>query len=217
MADEKEKEKAPPAAATPPADAKDAKKEGSDKAGTEAAPKKTSVSPGGNWLPLVVVILITPILAIVVSDNIMIPRVKKALGEIAAIEQAAAHPAAGGPLPTEQKDSKEKAKDAKGVMADQSVVKFENVVANLSGTLKSRFVKVSFSIEGDSDDFKSQIEPNKDKIIDAALGVLGALTVAELDEPGTKNIVRSDLIDSFNQVLAKPIVKRLYFSEFVIQ
>jgi flagellar FliL protein len=215
MADEKKtKTPAPSGEAPAPAPTPEAQKEAADK--TPPAAAKTSPLQNA-WLPLVIVIIITPILSIVATDNIMIPRVKKALGEIAAIEQQAAHPAVGGPLPTEQKDSKDKGKDSKTGGAELTVVKFETVVANLSGTLKSRFVKVSFSIEGDSDDFKSQIDPNKDKIIDSALGVLGALTVSELDQPGMKNIVRSDLIDAFNQTLAKPIVKRLYFSEFVIQ
>jgi flagellar FliL protein len=209
MADEKT---TPPAAApvpaTPPA---------GDNKGAPA--KAAGVSPMQSpWLPVLVVMIITPILSFVITENLMIPRVKKALGEIALIQQQSSQPANGGPLPTDRKDSKAKTnKDGKVITADDTTVKFDNVVANLSGTLKSRFVKVSFTIEGDDEEFKSKIEPNKAKIIDSALGILGALTVSELDEPGMKNIVRNDLIDAFNQSLEKPIVKRLYFSEFVIQ
>lgn len=208
MADEKKTTPAPEAAAPAPAAAAP-KAEGENK----AAPSKAGPAQSP-WLPVIVVILIMPVLSFVMTDMVMIPRVKKALGDITRLQQESAQPAAGGPLPTEHKDKGKDSKDGKEISKS---VKFDNVVANLSGSMKSRFLKVSFEIEGDDDSFKATIEANKTKIIDSALGVLGGLSVTELDEPGTKNIIRSDLIDAFNQVLEKPIVKRLYFSELVIQ
>jgi flagellar protein FliL len=212
---------------TPDAEAKKPAEETKPAAEAAAAPAKPS-SASSPWLPVLVVIIILPILSFVVTDMVMIPRVKKALGEIATLQTENAHPAAGGhePAPTAAKPKKEakKAASAHGggghgeaAAPAEAGVKFENVVANLSGSMKSRFVKVSFTIEGDQEDFAEVIKASKVKIIDSALGILGALTVAELEEPGMKNIVRSDLISGFNQALKGEVVQRLYFSEFVIQ
>ncbi len=229
MSGEKKDEK-PPA---PPADAKkegDAKGDAKGEAKADAKAEAKAPAAGGSpWLPVLVVIVILPVLSFIVTEMVMIPRVKKALAEVAVVQKEGEQPAHGGPMPTEKKETKKKAekgghgggghgggghgKEAEG---GKEIV-FENVVANLSGAMKTRFVKVSFSLEGEGDDFGDVIKENKTKLIDSALSILGALTVAELDEPGVKNIIRSDLINSFNQVLGTPIVKGLYFSEFVIQ
>lgn len=213
MADEKN-EKAP----APDAKPEEKKPEAGAKpeAGKEEAKPAAPAAGGSPWLPVLVVIVILPILSFIVTEMVMLPRLKKALGEIAAVQQEGAQPAHGGPMATEKKETKKKAEKGEGGEAGKEV-KFENVVANLSGSMKTRFVKVSFSLEGEGDDFADSIKENKTKLIDSALSILGALTVAELDEPGMKNIVRSDLINAFNQVLGKPLVTGLYFSEFVIQ
>ena len=210
MAEEK---KAPEGAPAPEAKKPDATAEGAP----AAAKAPAGASP---WLPVLVVILILPVLSFVVSDLVILPRIKRTLGDIAKVQQESAQPAAGGPLPTEHKEKKkgEKGKEGKeGKESGPAEVKFDNVVANLSGAMKSRFVKVSFTIAGESEEFKATIEASRARIIDTSLSILGALTVAELDEPGMKNIVRSDLINAMNQALGEPLVKELYFSEFVIQ
>ena len=198
-------------------------------AATPAIAKPTSAS--SPWLPVLVVIIILPILSFVMTDAVMIPRVKKALGDIAALKEEAAHPSEGGVQPAPNAKKKEAAKKegakkegakkegghGEGAAAEESGIKFENIVANLTGSMKSRFVKVSFVIEGDDEEFAEVVNSSKVKIIDSAIGILAALTVAELEEPGMKNIVRSDLIAGFNQALKGQYVDRLYFSEFVIQ
>jgi len=240
MSDEKDKEKKPDAAADEKkgAEGKDAKHEKTESASTASAKASPLASP---WLPVLVVIILCPILTMVVSEMLILPRVKKTLHDIEAVQQANAQPAHGGATPIDdghgKKEEKKKekkaekkgghgekkgghgAKEGEGAEAHGKEVKFENVVANLLGSQKTRFVKVSFTVEGAEDDeeFSTVINENKTKLIDGALSILGALTVAELDEPGMKNIVRSDLVNNFNQILGKPIVAGLYFSEFVIQ
>lgn len=228
MSDEKEKKDPTPASE---------KKEEKGKEETKPTPTKAAPAAGGvsAWLPVLVVIIITPILTMAVSEALIIPRVKKTFADVEAKIAETAHPAEGGPMAGEKKGGHgekktEKKAEKKGGhgggghgekggedSGPSKEVKFENVVANLSGSMKTRFVKVSFTIEGEDDDFKDVIKENKTKLIDNALGILGAMTVAELDEPGIKNIMRSDLVNGFNQVLGKNVVKNLYFSEFVIQ
>ena len=216
MADEKDKKDAP-APAPAAVDKKGDKPE--EKGDHKAEAPKVAANPAGGaspWIPVLVVIFILPILSFVVTDMMIIPRVKKALADVVHIQQESAQPAAGGPLPAERKEAKaEKGKE--GEKGADTSVKFENVVANLSGAMKTRFVKVSFTVEGEDPDFKDVVTKEKTKLIDSALGILGGMTVADLDEPGVKNVVRSDLVDAFNQILPKPLIKGLYFSEFVIQ
>ena len=219
MADEKEKKDAP---APAPADEKKGDKNAAPEKGekgdakADAAAKPAAAGVGAApWLPVLVVIIILPILSFVMTDMVMLPRVKRALADVVHVQQENAQPAGGGPLPADRKEMKGDKKE--GDKGGDTSVKFENVVANLAGAMKTRFVKVSFTVEGEDPDFKETVTANKAKLIDSALGILGGMTVADLDEPGVKNVVRSDLVDAFNQILPKPIIKGLYFSEFVIQ
>jgi flagellar FliL protein len=41
--------------------------------------------------------------------------------------------------------------------------------------------------------------------------------MADLETPGSKNLVRNDLMTNFNQALNSEIVEQIYFSEFVVQ
>ncbi len=203
---EKAKTEAPKAEGSPP----------------EAAVKPKAASAGGSpWLPVLMVIIVLPILSFVVTETVMIPRLKRTLGDIAKVQQQSDQPAHGGPLPSPKKAGEKKAEGAHGggekAEGGSGSVEFPNVVANLAGSMKSRFLKVSFIVEGDEPAFKEEIEQSRTKIIDSALGIMSALSVADLEEPGIKNIIRSDLIDGFNQVLGKTLVMRLYFSEFVVQ
>jgi flagellar FliL protein len=64
---------------------------------------------------------------------------------------------------------------------------------------------------------RSQFESNKPKMVDVALNVLSALTLTDLEEPGSKNIIREKLIGAFNQALGQKVAEQIYFSDFVVQ
>lgn len=94
---------------------------------------------------------------------------------------------------------------------------FDGIIANLSGSSMNRYVKVSFIIEGNGNDFAGIIDSNRVKLIDATITVLSSLTSLDLQNPGIKNHVRSKLIAAYDSVLKSRMVEGLYFSEFVVQ
>jgi flagellar FliL protein len=54
-------------------------------------------------------------------------------------------------------------------------------------------------------------------MMDVTLNVLSSLTLSDLEEPGSKNIIREKLVMAYNQALGKKIADQIYFSDFVIQ
>ena len=94
---------------------------------------------------------------------------------------------------------------------------FENVVVNLSGAMGTRYLKTSFTTLSDNPDLKKLIDENKKQLLDVALSVLSTRTMADLEQPGSKNVVRNDLMANFNQALKSDLVSQIYFSEFVVQ
>jgi flagellar FliL protein len=94
---------------------------------------------------------------------------------------------------------------------------FDDVVVNLAGAMGTRYLKASFCIFSSNPDLQKIITDNKSHLLDVALNVLSSKSMADLEAPGSKNLVRNDLIANFNQALSSDVVEQIYFSEFVVQ
>lgn len=94
---------------------------------------------------------------------------------------------------------------------------FNDIVANLMGSLKSRYIKVSFTVESHDPGLETAMTANKAKIVDLTLGILSSLSLNDLDEPGMKNVVRNDIMAGIASVVQSDMISGLYFSEFVVQ
>ncbi len=161
-------------------------------------------SRGNPWMPVIAIVVLLPLTTFVMSEYLLIPRMKSALN----ISDTHA-----------TGDDKDQSgdKDGGGAHGAAYTYEFKNVVANLSGALKSRYLKVSFILEGSNTEFENIISVNEVRLIDTTLGILSSLTLADLEEPGVKNILRNDLIAAFSTTLDADIIEQLYFSELVVQ
>jgi flagellar FliL protein len=178
------------------------------------SPKDAAAPAGGKSSILIpiVTILAVPLVMVLMWEFYMMPSLKKLAKQGSAPieevqqEQVEAAPAAEG-----------KEKSAKGEHAEGLTYEIKDIVANLSGAMRSRYIKVSFTLEGKSKTFPETMKANEAKIRDATLAVLSDLTIQDLEEPGVKNIVRNNIIDAINQAMRGSEVQQLYFSEFVVQ
>jgi flagellar FliL protein len=94
--------------------------------------------------------------------------------------------------------------------------KFDNVVVNLSGTMGTRYLKTSFLITG-KENLRELFEERQPQLLDATLNTLGSLTLSDLEEVGSRNLIRARLIAAYNEVLSVRVVEQIYFSDFVVQ
>lgn len=165
------------------------------------APKEAGGAPSP-WIPLILVLVLTPVLTILAGKFVLIPELMQKFKDEAHKTEA------------ENSPNSEEKKEASGPLTRYN---FDNIVANLAGALHSRYVKVSFTIEGRAGNFKEVIDGNKAKLIDATLSLLSSYTLVDLEQPGIQNLVRSDLLSAFESALSQDIVQNLFFSEFVVQ
>lgn len=171
---------------------------------------------GGNpWIPVIAVIVLFPILSFVMTQFVLIPKIQAAVG--AAGEDA--HGGGDGHGDDAHGGGDGSGDDAHGGDADAPMIqyKFDDIVANLHGTMQSRYVKVSFTAEGSDPDFEALMETNKVKITDITIGVLNALSMKDLEQAGVKNIVRNDLLNAFHTALKGKVIHQIYFSNFLVQ
>ncbi|MGH7943416.1 MAG: flagellar basal body-associated FliL family protein [Opitutaceae bacterium] len=187
---------------TEPAAKSDAKADASNSA---AAP--APIRGGfGAWLPAIAAVLLAPVATWACVEFVLLPRLQKKI---------AAGPAGAHAAPTSGHGGK--AKDGHEGKDTAPNYEFQNVVVNLAGTMGTRYLKTSFLVTGADPNINSIFDGAKPRLTDVTLNVLSSLTLADLEEPGAKNVIREKLVGAYNQALDRKVAEQVYFSDFVIQ
>jgi flagellar FliL protein len=167
----------------------------------EAAAPETAARPSGgmaSWLPLILAVVLMPALAFGMTKFVIVPELQSSLG----IKPAEA---ASGKAKTSP--------DAKKVS-----VPFNKLLVNIAGTMGSRYLLVSVTVVGTGGEaFKTKITENDAELRDMAMSTLANKTLADLEKPGARNLIRTELINGFNNVLGDNAVEELFITEFGIQ
>jgi flagellar protein FliL len=150
------------------------------------------------WLPLVATVLVMPVLAYLTTTMVLLPRLQKGLNV-----------SASAPGESEGKKSSS--------LAKKETVTMNKLLVNVSGTMGSRYLLVSLSMVGTDADFKAKAQEFEPQLRDMACGTLATKTLADLEKPGSRNLIRSELISGFNNILGGTMVQEIYLTEFAIQ
>jgi len=150
-------------------------------------------------------VVLAPVLSLAVAQFVLLPRLAKQLAN----PDAAPAAAAAAPQPAKEGDKK-----GKGA---PPTYEFTNVTVNLAGTMGTRYLKASFIVTGTDPALPALFEANKAKLTDVTLNVLSALTLADLEEPRSKNVLREKLVGAYNEIFGHKVADQVYFSDFVVQ
>ncbi len=206
----------------------------SDKVESKEAPEAaTEEKKGGGLniaalLPAVVAIVVAPLASWGVTNFVLLPRLEKIIKQTVAVSS----PTEAGAAKSEETKSEGKSEGKSEAKAEgksegskkegeaggsSNSYTFDNLLVNLSGTMGTRFLKTSFIVTGSEANIQSEFESNKDKLKDITLNILSSLTLADIEEPGARNVLREKLVTAYNQALGKPLAKQIWFSDFVVQ
>jgi flagellar FliL protein len=165
------------------------------------------------WLPLVATLLAMPILAYGTMNFLILPKLKKQLGTASETEEyseaSAATHAEGSPEDETGKTS--------GGRKGRQTVTLNKMIVNVAGTMGTRYLMASITVVGSGSNFKRLIEENRDQLLDLANSTLASKTIADLEKPGAKNQIKTELISVFNNALGESVVKEIYLPEMAIQ
>jgi flagellar FliL protein len=162
-----------------------------------AAPKNGGTLQA--WLPLAVTALLMPVLAYAMTTWVLLPRIQAGLGLTAPTAAPAGAVKAAAPG------------------AKKITVAMNKLLVNVAGTMGSRYLLVSLSAASTDPDFQQKMADNDAALRDAASSVLAAKTLAELEKPDARNLIRTELLTSFNRILGGDEVQEIYLTEFAIQ
>ena len=164
-------------------------------------------------MPVIAVLVLMPAISFAATQFLILPRLKSVLAE--------QKPAAAGGKEGGQHGGKEgkEGKEGKGGEHEggKFACDFENVVVNLSGSLGTKYLKTSLTFNSSNANLKKIIEENKKQLLDVAFNVLSSLSLADIEAPGSKNVVRNNLMAHFNEALHSELIEQIYITEFVIQ
>jgi flagellar FliL protein len=174
------------------------------KASAAPAPKGEHTGSWRAWLPLLVAIAAMPLLAYAVTTFVLVPHLQKALRGTGT-----------APAQTEASASKEGAPAP--ASARRESVPLNKLLVNVAGTMGSRYLLVSLAVMSSSSNFKDRIAEKEPQLRDVAQSILNVKTIADLEKPGARNLIRGELLAGFNNILGDPGVQEIYFTEFAIQ
>jgi flagellar protein FliL len=161
------------------------------------------------WLPLGIALVVMPLVAYGLTTFILVPQMQKRLQSQGLTPAPAAQAGHGETAVTGGEGS------APGGAQQTAVL--NKLLVNVAGTMGSRYLLASLTLNGADADFQRRVSQNDAKLRDLACGLLCTKTIADLEKPGARNEIRGELIAGFNNILGNSAVQDIYFTEFAIQ
>lgn len=190
----------------------------SDKKAEAPKPADGAAPSGGikAMLPLILNVVLMPVMAYVMTVFVLLPKINSA-GVTAQAKTEHGEPAeAGGHGEPAKEEGGSSGGKHGGGGGKTSVPLSAKVLVNVSGTAGTRFLLASLTLVGNAE-LKEAVDKSDAQLRDVAASVLATKTINDLDKPGSRNLIRTELISAFNGVLGEGRVKEIYFTEFAIQ
>jgi flagellar protein FliL len=97
------------------------------------------------------------------------------------------------------------------------VFSLDSFIVNLSDQGGKRYLRVTMGLELGDPKSAEELTKRLPQVRDNILMILPSRKVDELQTTEGKNSLRNEIISNLNVLLGKEVVKKIYFTEFVIQ
>ena len=165
------------------------------------------------WLPLLAAIVAMPLLAYATTTFVIVPKLAAAVAAAPGKDASAA-----SPKPAAKPSAKPAGHGGKEEGAGKSKnVSLSKLLVNVSGSMGARYLLASLTLVPKDEEARDALEEKRDQILDLASSALSSKTIVDLEKPGSRNLIRSELLSIFNNALSEGAVKEIYFTEFAVQ
>lgn len=97
------------------------------------------------------------------------------------------------------------------------MIAIDSFIVNIIDDAESRYLKAAITLELSTPEGAAEVAERMPQIKDAILLLIGNKTFGELQDLQGKIQLRAELINRINSVLVYGKVKRIYFTDFVVQ
>lgn len=176
-----------------------------DQVSAETSAASAPAASGGfkAWLPLIANLVLMPVLAYVMTVFVLLPKMTSGGHATSGASGKQAGTASGS----------HGGKEANKINVPLS----SKVLVNVSGTMGTRYLLANITLVGGNPELKESVEKKDAQLRDVAASVLANKTIADIDKPGARNLIRTELVSAFNNVLGNGAVSEIFFTEFAIQ
>jgi flagellar FliL protein len=98
-----------------------------------------------------------------------------------------------------------------------SFYEVDNMIINPAQSKGSRYLMVNVGFESDQETVLTELEEKEVVVRDRVIKMLGEFTVPELSDIDRRAFLKDTLLSSVNEVLKDGEVRRLYFTQYVLQ
>ena len=165
----------------------------------DAMPSKKIFSSA--WAPALTVLIGVPLLSFLFTEYALLPHLKTHIAQALQLPSNINTSSTDGTSPATSIQSYE----------------FKDIISNLIGNGQSRYIRISFVVEGTHANFTDIIKKHEVRLIDTTLSILSLLSADDLTKPNLKDIVRTQLLQNFEQVLQNKYINSIFFSQFIIK
>jgi flagellar FliL protein len=161
---------------------------------------------GKKKFPLWVIILVASQVVLVIAAVVIF----KMMGSASHAEKEA------GPSVAEQKVDPAKVSDPKALMGPQ--YELASFIVNLIDDGRGpRYLKVEIKFELEAEALKAELDSRISQIRDELLTLLSSKRQTDVETSDGKRILKDEIFTRVNKVLVTGRIKRVYFTEFVVQ
>lgn len=93
----------------------------------------------------------------------------------------------------------------------------DTFIVNLANPLGKRYLRVSMQLEMDSSGLAGELERRMPQLRDAILTILSSKTFEDISTAQGKLRLRSEIVSRLNAFLTSGSIRKVYFTEFVVQ
>lgn len=93
----------------------------------------------------------------------------------------------------------------------------KDLIVNPAGTNGLRFLLTTIGLEATSEETVKELEKRDVQVRDAIIEILTSKTLIDLDNPSSRDSLKTEIAGSINRDLVTGRVTNVYFSKFIIQ
>ncbi len=123
---------------------------------------------------------------------------------------------AGSPDSQEQA-AEDRRTNATASQVETEMVELPTLLVNLADPLGKRYLKMTASLEVLDEEAAGSISSSMARIKDSLILLLSSKTYDELSSMENKIMLKKAIVKRLNQILGRAVIKRVYFTEFIIQ
>lgn len=184
-----------------------------DNAGAAKQAEGGGQSSGGK--PVILYALVVLNMLVVLGVGMMLfMKSKKDAATIPAIDAAANGMAAHGDAHGGGHDEHGKADEKEDFVG--KTIPMETFFVNLSGNRGNKILKVNMELEVEGDRIAEEIDKRKPQVRDIIIILLSSKTYAQVNSAEGKEFLREEIKDTVNSFLTKGKIKRVLFTEFLV-